>query len=52
MLGGERLYDELRNHVMVTGALSVAIGNALQPCGLVICNEFWKQFIIEKVIYI
>ncbi|KAF8173911.1 hypothetical protein BJ912DRAFT_69623 [Pholiota molesta] len=48
MLGGERLYDELRNHVMVTGALSVAIGNALQPCGLVICDEFWKQLEMEK----
>ncbi|KAF8196460.1 hypothetical protein BJ912DRAFT_111562 [Pholiota molesta] len=48
MLGGERLYDELRNHVMVTGALSVAIGNALQPCGLVICDAFWKQLETEK----
>ncbi|KAF8173909.1 hypothetical protein BJ912DRAFT_1064998 [Pholiota molesta] len=48
MLGGERLYDELKNHVMVTGALSVAIGNALQPCGLVICDAFWKQLEMEK----
>jgi hypothetical protein len=49
MLGGERLYNELRFHVMVKGkALSLAIGNALKPCGLVICNEFWKQLEREK----